>query len=74
MFPFLCRRKRSSSVVCTRNEFKQVKTIIYNRVVCKEPNDIWASRMALSSIVSAGGPATGFGKAMYLPLLTVLRA
>jgi len=70
MFPFMRRRKHSSSIVCTRNEFKQVKTIIYNRVVCKEPNDIWAARMALLSTASAGGQAAGFGKALYLPTLT----
>jgi len=56
--------------VCTRKEFKKVKTIIYNRVIAKEPNDITAARFAHLSTVSVNGRNAAFGKAMYLPTLT----
>mmetsp|Transcript_8773 Transcript_8773/g.16740 ORF Transcript_8773/g.16740 Transcript_8773/m.16740 type:complete len:179 (-) Transcript_8773:29-565(-) len=51
-------------------DFFEVRRILYNRTICKEPNDIVAARMRLVGAQSGGDMASRFGDASLLPTLT----
>jgi len=52
--------------------YKKLKNLMYNRIITDVPNDIHAQRMRLLKIETAGGQASAFGKAAYLPTLTTV--
>lgn len=67
----LCGTKSNN---VTRSEYAEVKRLIHNRVIAKEPDDVQAARMALLKASTDGGKAAAFGQAAYLPTIMTLLA